>query len=92
MISRFSAPFLTPPLKAKRNLWIVKRCLSIGLFIFGVLQSHTVSAALNCEPVSWALWNSFKTSFIEADGRVVAGAAPQFRVFQKVNPMQWSSL
>jgi endoglucanase len=83
MISRFSAPFLTLPLKAKRNLWIAKRCLSIGLFIFGVLQSPTVSAALNCEPVSWALWNSFKNSFIEADGRVIAGAAPQFQSFSE---------
>ena len=83
MISRFSEAFLTMSLKAKCNLWITKRTLSIGLIIFGAFQSSIVSAALNCEPVSWTLWNSFKTSFIEADGRVIAGAAPQFQSFSE---------
>ena len=83
MIPRFSEPFLTLFFIAKRTLWVAKRCLSIGLFIYGVLQSHTVSAAPTCEPVSWPLWNSFKTQFIEPDGRVMAGASPQFQSFSE---------
>jgi len=81
--SRFGEPFLALLFKTKRYLWIAKRYLSIGLLIYGVLQSHTVSATLTCEPISWPLWNSFKTHFIEPDGRVVAGASPQFQSFSE---------
>ena len=83
MISRFGELFLTLSLKAKRNLWIAKRALSIGLIIFGAFQSSTVFADINCEPISWPLWKSFKTYFIEPDGRVIAGAAPQFQSFSE---------
>lgn len=83
MISRFGELFLTLSLKAKRNLWIAKRALSIGLIIFGAFQSSTVFADINCEPISWPLWISFKTQFIEPDGRVIAGASPQFQSFSE---------
>jgi endoglucanase len=32
---------------------------------------------------SWSLWENFKTHFIQVDGRVVAGDAPQFESFSE---------
>jgi len=81
--SRFRKAFLTVSLKEKRNLWIVKRVLSISLLALGVLQSPVTYAAKNCESISWPLWNDFKTNYIKPDGRVVAGSSPQFQSFSE---------
>jgi endoglucanase len=59
-----------------------KRCL-LSLIIFSVFQINSVDAATNCNPSSWPLWETFKSRFIELDGRVVAGTAPQFQSFSE---------
>lgn len=59
-----------------------ERCL-LSLIIFSVLQINSAHAATNCNPSSWPLWETFKSRFIEPDGRVVAGTAPQFQSFSE---------
>jgi len=83
VIFGFSKPFLIVSCKEKRNLWIIKKVLSIGLLALSTLQGPIAYAAQNCEPISWPLWSNFKTDHIKPDGRVVAGGSPQFQSFSE---------
>ena len=70
-------------LKALLKPSILKKYLLIGLMACGLFHIAPSKAAINCEPITWPLWTSFKKNFILSDGRVVAGTAPQFQSFSE---------
>jgi endoglucanase len=60
-----------------------KKYLCIGICVFSVFHINVANATSDCDVIAWPLWESFKAHFIQVDGRVLAGTAPQFESFSE---------